>query len=134
MATAIKTTPARNIDEYIAGFPKDTQKILEEVRATIRRAVPEAKETISYNMPTFKLNDSYLIYFAAWKNHVSLYPFSSAMEASMKEVSAYKTSGKGTLQFPMDKPLPLGLVTKIVKFRVKENLEKAKTKRKRNDK
>jgi uncharacterized protein YdhG (YjbR/CyaY superfamily) len=101
------------------------------MRAIIRRASPEAEETISYNMPTFKLNGSYFIYFAAWKNHISLYPLSSAMEASMKEVSTYKTTGKGTIQFPIDKPLPLGLITKIVKFRMKENPERAKTKAKK---
>jgi uncharacterized protein YdhG (YjbR/CyaY superfamily) len=128
MATTIKTVPAKSIDEYIAGFPKDIQKILKEVKTTIKKAIPEAEETISYNLPTFKLNGRYLIYFSAWKSHISLYPFSSAMEASMKEASEYKTSGKGTIQFPIDKPLPLGLITKIVKFRIKENLEKEKEK------
>jgi uncharacterized protein YdhG (YjbR/CyaY superfamily) len=124
MATTIKTAPAKSIDEYIAGFPKDTQKKLEEVRTTIRRAVPKAEETISYNIPTFKLDGSYLIYFAGWKNHISLYPFSSAMEAEIKEASKYKTSGKGTIQFVLDKAIPFGLITKIVKFRMKETLQK----------
>ena len=131
MATPIKTASAKSIDEYISGFPKDIQKLLKEVRATIKKAVPEGEETISYSLPTVKLNGSYLIYFSAWKNHISLYPFSSAMEATMKEASAYKTSGKGTIQFPIDKSLPLGLITKIVKFRIKENLERTKQKRKK---
>ena len=128
MATTIKTAPAKSIDEYIGGFPKEIQKLLKEVRATIKKVVPEGEETISYSLPTIKLNGRYLIYFSAWKNHISLYPFSSAMEATMKEASPYKTSGKGTIQFPIDKPLLLGLITKIVKFRIKENLEKLKTK------
>jgi uncharacterized protein YdhG (YjbR/CyaY superfamily) len=130
MEKSSKTIPT-NIDEYIAGFPEGIQKVLEEMRKTIKMATPEAEETISYNMPTFKLNGSYLIYFAGWKNHVSIYPFSSAMETSINEASAYKTSGKGTIQFPANEPLPLDLITKIVKFRIKENLEKTKAKAKK---
>ena len=110
----------RNIDEYIADFPVNIQARLQEVRDIIKRAVPAAEETISYNMPAFKLNGVYLIYFAGWKNHISLYPFSSAMEASLPEAAAYKTSGRGTIQFPVDKPLPVEFVEMIVKLREKE--------------
>ena len=111
----------RNIDEYIAGFPVNIQARLQELRDTIKRAVPAAEETISYNMPAFKLNGVYLIYFAGWKNHISLYPFSSAMEASLPEALGYKTSGRGTIQFPVDKTLPLDLVERIVKLRIQES-------------
>ena len=114
----------RNIDEYIAGFPVNIQAGLQELRDTIKRAVPAAEETISYNMPAFKLNGVYLIYFAGWKNHISLYPFSSAMEASLPEVAAYKISGRGTIQFPVDKPLPVEFVEMIVKLREKESRNK----------
>ena len=110
----------RNIDEYIADFPVNIQARLQEVRDIIKKAVPAAEETISYNMPAFKLNGVHLIYFAGWKNHISLYPFSSAMEASLPEAAAYKTSGRGTIQFPVDKPLPVEFVEMIVKLREKE--------------
>jgi uncharacterized protein YdhG (YjbR/CyaY superfamily) len=103
-------TNFKTIDEYIRTFPKDVQKILEEVRQTIKEVVPDAEENISYQIPTFKLNGKYLVYFAGWKKHVSLYPVSSGMEKSIMEMSAYKTSGKGTLQFPLDKPIPLSLL------------------------
>ena len=132
MATAIKTIPARNIDEYIAGFPKNIQNILEEMRATIRKTAPEAEELISYNMPAFKLN-GFLVSYAAWKKHIGMYPVPAGNEAFKKKISVYKVE-KSTAKFPIDKPLPLDLITKIVKFRVKENLKKVKTKRKRNDK
>ena len=111
----------RNIDEYIAGFPVNIQARLQGLRDTIKRAVPAAEETISYNMPAFKLNGVYLIYFAGWKNHISLYPFSSAMEASLPGALGYKTSGRGTIQFPVDKTLPLDLIERIVKLRIQES-------------
>ena len=114
----------RNIDEYIAGFPVNIQARLQELRDTIKRAVPAAEETISYNMPAFKLNGVHLIYFAGWKNHISLYPFSSAMDASLPEAAAYKTSGRGTIQFPLDKPLPVEFVEMIIKLREKESRNK----------
>ena len=114
----------RNIDEYIAAFPVHIQARLQELRDTIKRAVPAAEETISYNMPAFKLNGVHLIYFAGWKNHISLYPFSSAMEALLPEVAAYKISGRGTIQFPVDKPLPVEFVEMIVKLREKESRNK----------
>ena len=114
-----------NIDEYIAGFPKTTQKVLKQVRATIKKAVPTAGEKISYGIPTFTLNDRPLIYFAGFKNHISLYPAPRGNEIFKKELSGYK-GGKGTVQFPLDKPIPLSLITRIVKFKIKENSEKVK--------
>ena len=118
----------KSIDEYIATFPKDVQKILEELRATIKAAAPDAEETISYNIPTFTLHGTYLIYFAGWKNHISIYPIPSGSEAFNKEVSQY-VEGKGTLKFPLDKPLPLKLITKIVKLRVAENRKRTDQKK-----
>lgn len=122
---ALRPTP-RNIDEYIAGFPRNVQEILGEVRLTIQMAAPGAKETISYQIPTFNLHGSYLIYFAAYKNHIGLYPAPRGSEKFKKELSAYN-GGKGTVQFPFDKPIPFGLIRRIVKFRIKENLKRAKT-------
>jgi uncharacterized protein YdhG (YjbR/CyaY superfamily) len=126
----MKSNKARfnSIDEYIATFPKDVQKILKQVRATIKAAAPDAEETISYQIPTFTLNGKYLIYFAGWKNHISIYPNPSGSEAFNKEVSKY-VEGKGTLKFPIDKPLPLKLITKIVKLKVAENLKRTDKKR-----
>ena len=118
------TTKPTNTDEYIAGFPKETQKILKQIRATIKKAAPGAEETISYAIPAFTLKGRNLIYFAGYKNHIGLYPAPRGNEAFRKELSVYK-GGKGTVQFPLDKPIPLTLITKIVKFKVKENLEKA---------
>lgn len=129
MPTATKATPATNINEYIAGCPKEVQDILEKLRATIKKAAPEAKETINYAIPTFTLEGN-LVHFAAFKKHIGFYPAPSGIEAFKKELSAYD-GAKGSVQFPIDKPLPLSLVTRIVKFRVKENLEKAKNKKKK---
>jgi uncharacterized protein YdhG (YjbR/CyaY superfamily) len=116
-----------SVDEYIGTFPKDVQKILEEVRRTIKAAAPDAREKISYQIAAFELNGKNLIHFAGWKNHISMYPIPSGSEAFNKEVSKY-AAGKGTLQFPLDKPLPLRLITKIVKLRIADNLEKADVK------
>lgn len=126
---SMKKIPAKNIDEYILVFPKDVQKRLEEIRTTIQKAAPEAEETINYAIPTFTLNGN-LVHFAGFKNHIGFYPAPSGIEAFKKELSVYE-GAKGSVQFPLDKPLPLGLVTKIVKFRVKENLEKASAKNKK---
>jgi len=120
----------RTIDEYIKTFPNDFQSILEKMRQTIKKAAPEAVETISYQMPTFKLNGKNLVHFAAFKNHIGFYPIPSGIEAFKKELSSYK-QGKGSVQFPIDKPIPYDLVEKIVKYRVKENLEKLKDENKR---
>jgi uncharacterized protein YdhG (YjbR/CyaY superfamily) len=115
----------KTMDEYIAKFPKNVRDVLEELRRVIRESAPEAEEAISYGMPTFKLNGN-LVHFAAWKNHVGFYPGgSSAIEAFKKELSPFKQS-KGTVQFPIDKPIPFDLVKKIVKFRVKQNESKKK--------
>jgi uncharacterized protein YdhG (YjbR/CyaY superfamily) len=116
------------IDEYIAIFPADIQAILQKVRATIRKSAPGAEEAIKYQMPTFVLNGN-LVHFAAFKNHIGFYPVPTGIEKFKKELSVYK-QGKGSVQFPLDKPIPYGLIGKIVKFRVKENLEKAKAKKK----
>jgi uncharacterized protein YdhG (YjbR/CyaY superfamily) len=125
----MKKTQAQNIDEYIAGYPKDVQKLLQQVRATVKKAAPKAEERISYGIPAFTLNGN-LVYFAAFKNHIGFYPIPSGMEAFKKELSPYK-QGKGSVQFPLDEPMPLALISKIVKFRVKKNLEKAKAKSKK---
>ncbi|HEX5167834.1 MAG TPA: DUF1801 domain-containing protein [Cyclobacteriaceae bacterium] len=123
------TSKPKDIDEYIARFPLDTQEILEQIRVTIKKVVPEAEETISYGIPTFNLNGTYLIYFAAYKNHIGFYPVPGTLEKIDKDFASFKTSGKGTIQFPLNKPMPLNLITKLVNFRVKENLEKAKKKK-----
>lgn len=115
-----------NIDEYIGGFPSDIQKILEKIRMTIQKAAPDAKEKISYMMPAFEQN-GIVVYFAAFKNHIGLYALPSGHEAFKEELSKYK-SGKGSVQFPLKEKIPYALITKIVKFRVKENLEKVKKK------
>jgi len=112
----------KTIDEYIGAFPKDVQGILQRIRKTIRKAAPEAVETISYQMPTFKLNGKGLVYFAAYEKHIGFYPIPSGMKAFERELSPYK-QGKGSVQFPIDKPIPYGLVRKIVVFRAKENRE-----------
>jgi uncharacterized protein YdhG (YjbR/CyaY superfamily) len=127
MATAMKTT-VKNVDEYIAGFPKDTRALLTQMRTTIQQAAPDAEEIISYAMPAYKYQ-GVLVYFAAFKNHIGFYATPTGHEAFKKGLSVYK-EGKGSVQFPLDKPLPLSLITKIVKFRIKENLEKAKAKKK----
>ncbi len=122
-------TAPRNINEYIAGFPDDVQKVLEKVRMTIRQAAPDAEETISYQIPTFTLRGS-LVHFAAWQKHIGFYPGVSGIEGFKQELSVY-AGAKGSVQFPFDKPIPFDLITKIVKFRVKENLKKAEIKGKR---
>lgn len=119
----------KNIDEYIAGFPKDVQEKLKKIRMTIRKAAPEAAETISYQIPTFTLKGN-LVHFAAFKNHIGFYPTSSGIEKFRNELSAYE-GAKGTVRFPLDKPIPFDLIGKIVRSRVLENLERAKAKRKK---
>ena len=109
----------QTIDEYIKSFPKDVQKILEQVRQAIKKSAPEAQETINYQIPTFRLNGN-LVHFAAFKNHIGFYPAPSGLKAFKKELSDYKSS-KGSVQFRLDKPMPLSLIKKIVKYRVKEN-------------
>ena len=112
----------KTIDEYIKTFPEDVQSILEKMRQTIRKAAPEAEEAISYQIPTFKLNGN-LVHFAAFKDHVSFFPTGKGVAAFKKELSSYKGS-KGTVQFPLDKPIPYDLVRKITLFRRKQSLAK----------
>jgi uncharacterized protein YdhG (YjbR/CyaY superfamily) len=118
----------KTVDEYLSALPAKTKLILKQVRKTIKQAAPQAEELISYNIPSFKMNGG-LIWYAAWKEHISLYPRSPGMEASIKELSEYE-GAKGTIKFPIDRPIPFDLIRKIVKFRVKENLEEAKSKMK----
>lgn len=127
----MKTNPTepKNIDEYIAGFPKDVQEILEKIRRTIRKAAPEAEEAIKYQIPTFVLKGN-LVHFAAFKNHIGFYPAPQGME-EFKEALAPYEAGKGTARFPLDQPVPYDLISKIVKYRVRMNLEKAAAKKKR---
>lgn len=117
-------TQINTIDEYIADFPEKIRLKLEQVREAIKKAAPEAEETIKYGMPTFTLNGN-LVYFAAFKNHIGFYPVPTGIEAFKKEFSVYKT-GKGSVQFPLDQPMPLDLITKVARFRVEENLNKKK--------
>ena len=126
---AITKTSPKNIDEYIANFPKDIQTILEKVRAKIRKAAPNAEETINYGIPTFTLHGN-LVHFAAFKSHIGFYPTPSGIEKFKKELSVYE-GAKGSVQFPLDKPIPYILIGKITTFRVKENLERAKAKEKK---
>jgi uncharacterized protein YdhG (YjbR/CyaY superfamily) len=122
-----KNKAAKNVDEYIAQFPPDVKASLESLRKTIKAAAPKAEELISYMMPAYKLNGM-LVYFAGYKNHIGFYGTSAGHETFAKELSGYK-SGKGSVQFPLDKPLPLKLITQIVKFRVAQNNEKAVAKK-----
>ena len=122
-------TGFRTIDEYIATFPDDVQALLQAVRATIHAAAPDAVERISYGMPAFA-QEGNLVYFAALKHHIGLYPTSSGIAAFQQEISAYESS-KGAVKFPKDQPMPLDLITKIVQFRVAENLNRAAAKSQR---
>ena len=112
-----------NVENYIKSFPEESQKLLKTVRETVKKAAPEAMEVISYSMPAYKLN-GILVWFAAHTNHIGFYPGASGIAAFKKELANYK-SAKGSVQFPFNQPLPLDLITRIVKFRVNENLLKA---------
>jgi uncharacterized protein YdhG (YjbR/CyaY superfamily) len=120
----MKAEPAKNIDEYIAAYPADVQHLLQIMRAAIHKAAPDAVEAMAYGIPTFKLNGN-LVHFGGYKNHIGFYPAPMGIEAFKEETAQYET-GKGTLQFPIDQPLPLDLITRIVKFRVEKNLAKKK--------
>jgi len=120
-----KSQKPKDIDSYIAQFPADVQAVLQEVRATIRHAAPEAEETISYMMPSFKQH-GILVHFAAWKNHIGLYPPISGDKALEKAVARY-AGPKGNLQFPLDEPIPYDLIERIVKLRVKQDAAKRRT-------
>ena len=119
----------KNVDEYIAGYPEDVQKYLDQVRGAIKKAAPKAEEVISYGIAAYKLNGM-LVWFAAHTKHLGFYPRVSGITTFQKELSIYK-GAKGSVQFPYEKPMPLGLISKIVKYRVKENQERTKTKKKK---
>ena len=116
----------KTIDEYVAQFPKDIQVLLEKMRTIISKAAPKAEEAMAYGIPTFKLHGN-LVHFGGYKSHIGFYPAPSGIEAFKKELAEYEGS-KGTIRFPLDKPLPATLITQVVKFRVKKNLEKVKKK------
>ncbi len=118
-----------NVDEYIASFPQKAQKYLKQMRAIVIKAAPNAEEKLSYQMPYYKYHGR-LVYFAAHTNHLGLYPMAAGIERFKKELADY-TTGKGSVQFPFDKPLPVALITKIIKFRINANLEKEELKNKR---
>jgi len=131
MAKSMKQNTAKNMDEYIARFPEHTRVLLNKMRETIQRAAPAAEEAISYAIPTFKLKGN-LVHFAGYDHHIGFYPGSAGIEAFKKEIADYKWA-KGSVQFPIGKPLPVKLITQIVKFRVMKNLEKANSKSKKNN-
>ncbi len=110
----------KTVVEYINSFPADVQKILQSIRHTLKEELPDSEEVISYNIPAFIKNGERVIFFSGWKKHTSLYPFTEAMAKEFPETKDFNTSGKGTIQFPLEQPLPLELIRKIVKFRVKE--------------
>ena len=118
MKTSTGKTAPRNVDEYIASFPPDIQEILEEIRTTIRKAAPAAEESISYRIPTLKLNGP-LIYYAAHKAHIGLYPMTAGVKERFKKELSTLEGSKGTVRFPLDKPIPYTLISRIVKFRIK---------------
>ncbi|MFT4017138.1 MAG: DUF1801 domain-containing protein [Agriterribacter sp.] len=118
-----------SVEEYISNAPGEVQDLLKKIRAVIHKAAPDADEAISYGMPAFSIQGKPLVYFAAFKNHIGFYATPSGHTAFEKELSKYK-QGKGSVQFPLDKPIPFSLITKIVKFRLKEVKEKLKTKKK----
>ncbi len=123
-------TKFKTVDEYLSTLPKNAQTALQKMRKTIKQSAPKAEEVISYNMPAFK-QDGVLVYYAAWKEHIGFYPASPGMSVFDKELAKYERS-KGTIRFPLDQPLPLDLISQIVKFRVQENIEKKLAKRKRS--
>lgn len=118
------TDKPNSIDEYIAGFPAETQVVLQKIRTVVQEAAPEATEAIRYAIPTFILKGNNLVHFAAFKNHIGFYPAPTGAEAFKTELSVYKT-GKGSVQFPLDQPMPFDLITQIVQFRVVEVAQKA---------
>jgi uncharacterized protein YdhG (YjbR/CyaY superfamily) len=117
-----KRTTSKNIDEYIAGFPPDVQRILQQIRSVIRAAAPDAIEAIKYQIPTFVLHEN-LVHFAGFQTHIGFYPTPSAIEAFGSELAGYK-SAKGSVQFPLDQPVPVGLIRRMVEFRVEETRKK----------
>ncbi len=115
-------TKAKNIDEYISAFPQDVQEVLQNVRMAIQKAVPEAQETISYAIPTFTLHDKYMLYFAGYEHHISVYPIPSD-ESLQAQLESY-VAGKGTLRFPLDQPIPYDLIAEVARAAAKDNQER----------
>ncbi len=124
-----KATPITDVDSYIAAFPKETQKLMKQLRALIKKTVPGAEEIISYQMPAYKFHGR-LLYFAAYKNHIGFYPMKSTITRFKKELAGYK-GAVGSVQFPLDQSLPIELITRMLKFKAKENQEKAELKMKK---
>jgi len=122
--TSMKTG-FHSIAEYIKEFPEETQKALKEICAAVKALVPDAEEYISYKMPAFKVNGEYFIHFSAWKNHIGMYPIPAGNESFQKQIEPYR-SAKSSLNFPLDKPMPIKLIEKFIKFRIAENLKNAK--------
>ena len=118
-----------SINEYVSTLPENAQKAMSEIIATIKAKVPNAEEHISYNMPAFKVNGEYFIHFSAWKNHIGMYPIPAGNEAFQKQIDPYR-SAKSSLNFPLDRPMPIKLIEKVIKFRIAENLQDAKVKNK----
>jgi uncharacterized protein YdhG (YjbR/CyaY superfamily) len=118
-----------SINEYVSTLPENAQKAMREIIAAIKNNVPDAEEHISYNMPAFKVNGEYFIHFSAWKNHIGMYPIPAGNEAFQKQIEQYR-SAKSSLNFPLDKPMPIQLIKKVIKFRIAENLKDAKLKSK----
>jgi len=129
MAKTMMTPGADDVDAYIADFPDDVRKMLTSIRDAIRKAAPKAEETIKYNMPTFVL-DGNLIHFAAYEKHIGLYPVPTGVAGWEKDLAPYKT-GKGSMQLPLNKPIPVALISKIVKYNARRNTEKAKMKKRK---
>ena len=128
MAISSKATTAKNVDEYIKRYPANIQPVLQKIRQTIRNTAPAAEEVISYQIPGYKQNGM-LIFFAAFKDHISVYPAPRQNKAFKKELSVYK-GGKGTVQFPIDQPIPYDLITRMTQFRLRENEQRAVTRKK----
>lgn len=131
--TPMKTNPTapKTVDDYIAGYPEDVQEILEKIRLTIKKAAPDAEETIKYQIPTFTLKGN-LVSFAAYKKHIGLYPAPTGTQKFNKALSVYRAA-KSTARFPLDQPIPFDLISQLVKLRVRDNLERAKTKGQKNN-
>lgn len=125
----MKATEANDVDSYIAGFPKNVQKLLQQMRKTIRKAAPDAEEAIKYGIPTFVLNGKNLVHFGGYKAHIGFYPAPRAIEAFKDELAEY-AGAKGTVQFPLDHPLPHDLIARIVKFRIAQESGKKRSKKK----
>jgi uncharacterized protein YdhG (YjbR/CyaY superfamily) len=124
----LANTDFKSVDEYIATQPEDVQAILQRIRTTIRKALPGAEEVISYQIPTYKLHGAYVVYFAGWKHHYSLYPATdSLVEAFKDDLAPYKVS-KGTIRFPLSQPIPVKLIESIAKFLAKEAAERTRAK------